>query len=241
MIENKLDILALGVHPDDVELGCGATILKHIALGYKVGICDLTQGELGSRGSGPLRLEEAEAARVYAGVEVRDNLGMRDGFFTNDEANKLKVIEIIRKYRPDIILANAVNDRHPDHGRASQLTYDACFLSGLSKIKTSIDGKPQEKWRPRKLLNYIQDYHIDPDIVIDVTGYIDRKIEFVLQYKSQFFDPNSKEDNTPISSPAFLASLKERASAHGRRIGVDYGEGFTCASYLGVGDVMKVL
>lgn len=241
MVETKVDILAIGVHPDDIELGCGATILKQIHLGYKIGFVDLTQGELGTRGNAQLRLQEAEKARIFGGVDFRENLGMKDGFFQNTTNNKLRIIEMIRKYQPEIVLANAVIDRHPDHGRASQLIYDAVFLSGLIKVETSLDGINQDPWRPRKLLNYIQDYDTTPDVVVNVSGFIDKKIEMVMQYSSQFFDPNSKEPQTPISSKAFIDGLKGRAIAHGRRIGVKYGEGFTCASYIGVEDIMKVL
>jgi len=241
MVKNKLDILAIGVHPDDIELGCGATVLKQIALGYKVGFLDLTQGELGTRGNAELRLQEAEAARAYANAEVRVNLGMADGFFQITPENKMKIIEVLRRFQPDVVLANATHDRHPDHGNACQLTYEACFLSGLSKIETSYNNQPQTKWRPRKIFNFIQDYDIKPDVVVDVSEYMDQKIELVLKYKSQFYDPNSIEDNTPISSPEFIDKLKGRAIEHGRRIGVRYGEGFTCRDFIGVEDVMKVL
>jgi len=241
MVKNKLDILAIGVHPDDIELGCGATVLKQIALGYKVGFLDLTQGELGTRGNAELRLQEAEAARAYAKAEVRVNLGMADGFFQITPENKIKIIEVLRRFQPDVVLANATHDRHPDHGNACKLTYEACFLSGLSKIKTSYNNQPQTKWRPRKIFNFIQDYDIKPDVVVDVSEYMDQKIELVLKYKSQFHDPNSTEDNTPISSPEFIDKLKGRAIEHGRRIGVRYGEGFTCRDFIGVEDLMKVL
>jgi len=241
MVEQKLDILAIGVHPDDIELGCGATVLKQINLGYKVGFLDLTQGELGTRGNAAIRLQESEAARAYANAAVRVNVGMADGFFQNTPENKMKIIEVIRRFQPDLVLANATLDRHPDHGNASKMTYEACFLSGLSKIETVYNNLSQAKWRPRKILNYIQDYDIKPDVVIDVTDYMDKKIELVLQYKSQFYDPNSKEDATPISSPEFIDKLKGRAIEHGRRIGVRYGEGFTCRDFIGVADVMDVL
>ncbi len=241
MVEQKLDILAIGVHPDDIELGCGATILKQIGLGYKVGLLDLTQGELGTRGSAALRLEESEAARAYANAEVRVNLGMADGFFQNTPENKMKIIEVIRRFQPDVVLANAIHDRHPDHGNACKMTYEACFLSGLMKIETTYNNQPQDKWRPRKILNYIQDYDMKPDIVVDVSDYMDQKIELVLKYKSQFYDPNSTEASTPISSPEFIDKLKGRAIDHGRRIGVKYGEGFTCRDFVGVADVMDVL
>lgn len=241
MVEQKLDILAIGVHPDDIELGCGATLLKQMHLGYKVGMVDLTQGELGTRGTAEIRLQEAEAARAYAKIPVRENLGMRDGFFEINPENKIKIIQVIRQYQPDIILANAVKDRHPDHGNASKLTYEAAFLSGLVKIETELNGVKQTPWRPRKLFNYIQDFDIEPDIVVDVSDFMDAKVEFVKQYKSQFFDPNSEEPSTPISSEAFIQNLYGRARVHGRRIGVTYGEGFTCSTLIGVEDIMGVL
>ncbi|MDA8692740.1 bacillithiol biosynthesis deacetylase BshB1 [Saprospiraceae bacterium] len=241
MVKEKLDILAIGVHPDDIELGCGATILKQISLGYKVGFLDLTQGELGTRGTAEIRIKEAEAARAYANADVRVNLGMKDGFFQNTPENKLKIIEVVRRFQPDVVLANATHDRHPDHGNASKLIYEACFLSGLSKIITTYNNESQPKWRPRKILNYIQDYDIKPDVLVDVTDFMDKKVELVLQYKSQFYDPNSTEDDTPISSPEFIDKLKGRAIEHGRRIGVRYGEGFTCRDFIGVEDIMDVL
>jgi len=238
----KLDILAIGVHPDDIELGCGATVLKQINLGYKVGFLDLTQGELGTRGSAKIRLEESEAAKAFAGALVRENLKLADGFFRNDHASKIKIIEIIRKYQPDIVLANAIKDRHPDHGKASKLVYDACFLSGLVKVVTLDENdQKQDKWRPRKLLNYIQDMDLVPDIVIDVTGYIEKKVELVLHFKSQFYDPDSNDIETPITSPEFIQNLTGRAINHGRRIGVQHGEGFTCETLVGIDDITKLL
>jgi len=235
----KLDILAIGVHPDDVELGCGGTILKQVDLGYKVGIVDLTKGELGSRGSITIRKTEATAAMKYAKVSARENLGMADGFFENNKANKLKLIKAIRKYQPDVVLANAISDRHPDHGRAAQLISEACYLSGLLKIKTKVSGKAQKHWRPRKVFHYIQDHHIEPQLVVDITGYLDKKMEMVQKFGSQFF--NGKGAETPISSKSFLESVRAKAIVHGRRIGVDHGEGFTCKEYIGVEDVIKVL
>ncbi len=237
----KVDILAIGVHPDDVELGAGATILKQIDLGYKVAIVDLTKGELGTRGSAALRMKEAKKAMKYAGVSFRENLSMADGFFENNKANKMKIIKAIRKYQPDIVLANALRDRHPDHGRASLLIRESCFLAGLVKVKTKVGNKNQAKWRPRKVFCYIQDHDIAPDVVIDVTGYMDRKIEFVQCYGSQFFSPDSKAPQTPISTQAFLDNLKGRAQSFGRRIGAEYGEGFTCEEYIGIGDLTQIL
>jgi len=242
MVEGmKLDLLAIGVHPDDVELGCGATLIKHIRKGYKAGIVDLTQGELGTRGSAALRLEEAEKARVFAGVSIRENLGMADGFFADDPSHQLEIVRIIRRYRPDIVLANAIRDRHPDHGRAAELVRKACFLSGLSKIETRDGGVIQEKWRPQRLYHYIQDYHIEPDLVIDVSEYLDDKFGMIMCFESQFYNPDSEEDETPISSRQFLDHLKGRAIDHGRRIGVKYGEGFTSDSYIGAHSLFDLI
>ncbi len=241
MVKQKLDILAIGVHPDDIELGCGGTVIKHIDLGYKVGLLDLTQGELGTRGSGPLRLKEAEDARKYAGALARENLGFADGFFVNDRQHKLEIIKVIRKYQPDIVLSNAMIDRHPDHGNASKLIGEACFLSGLMKIETEVNGVVQEKWRPRKVFNYIQDYHIEPNFVVDVSEQFERKMEMVLCFKSQFYDPGAGGVQTPISSKEFFDSLRGRALAHGRRIGVKYAEGFTSDAYIGVEDITTLL
>lgn len=240
-MKNKVDILAIGVHPDDVELGCGGTILKQISMGYSVAIVDLTQGELGTNGTAATRKKEAERARKYAGATARENLKMADGFFENNKANKLKLIKAIRKYQPDIVLANAISDRHPDHGRASLLISEACFLAGLTKIITKEGRTKQEKWRPRKVFHYIQDHHHVPDIVVDISGFMAAKIELVQCYDTQFHNPKKKNKATPISSAAFLETLTGRAVAHGRRIGVEHGEGFTCKEYVGVGDLMGVL
>lgn len=241
MVDQKLDILAIGVHPDDVELGCGATIIKHVDLGYKVGILDLTQGELGTRGNAVLRLEEAEKAKNYAGVLVRENLGLEDGYFQNDKSSKNALVKFIRRFQPDIILANAVRDRHPDHGRAAQLIKEACFLSGLEKIETVHNDNLQSKWRPRRIYHFIQDHYIEPDLVIDITDYLERKFEMIMCFESQFYNPDSKEADTPISSKQFMDHLRGRATDHGRRIGVDYGEGFTVESSVGTDDLFKLI
>lgn len=227
----KLDILAIGAHPDDVELGCGATIAKEIANGKKVGILDLTRGELGTRGSGEIRDQEAADAAKVLGAAVRENIALADGFFENNKESQLKIIEVIRKYQPEIVLCNAISDRHIDHGKGSKLTSDACFLSGLIKIETSVDGKSQEKWRPKFVYHYIQWHNLEPDVVVDVSGFIDKKCEAVFAYTSQFHDPNSKEGETPISSTTFKESINYRARDLGRLIGVDYGEGFTVERY----------
>jgi len=223
----KLNILAIGVHPDDVELSCGGTLLKQASLGHLTGILDLTEGQLGTRGTPKLRLQEAQDAAKILGVAVRENLGMQDGFFVNDKAHQLEIIKILRKYKPDIVLCNAIKDRHPDHGRAAQLVADACFLSGLAKIETEIDGKKQEPWRPKSVYHYIQAYYIEPDFVVDISNFHEQKMQAVFAYKSQFYNPNSNEADTFISSPEFLEFLKARNVDFGTIAGVKYAEGFT--------------
>ncbi|MEN9980736.1 MAG: hypothetical protein RL542_523 [Bacteroidota bacterium] len=230
----KLDILAFGAHPDDVELGCAGTILKEIAMGKTVGIVDLTRGELGTRGSADLRDQEAAAAAQILGVSVRENLRFRDGFFVNDEAHQLEVIQMIRKYQPEIVLCNAIEDRHIDHGKGSQLVSDACFLSGLMKIATQLDGQTQQVWRPKLVYHYIQWKDIKPDFVVDITGFTDKKVDSILAYRSQFYDPNSNEPESPITSKNFLESLNYRSRDFGRLVGVDHAEGFTVERYLAV-------
>ena len=224
----KLDILAFGAHPDDVELGAGATIAKEIANGKKVGIIDLTRGELGTRGSAKIRDAEASTAAKILGVSVRENLRFADGFFVNDKEHQLAIIKMIRKYKPELILCNAIDDRHIDHGKGSKLVSDACFLSGLIKIESKLDdGVLQEPWRPKLVYHYIQWKNINPDFAVDVSGYIEKKQEAILAYSSQFFDPKSDEPETPISSKNFVDSVNYRARDLGRIIGVEYAEGFT--------------
>lgn len=230
----KLDILAFGAHPDDVELGCGGTIAKEIALGKKVGIVDLTRGELGSRGSAEIRDKEAAAAAKILGVAIRENLNMRDGFFINDEQHQLAVIRVIRKYQPEIVLCNAIDDRHIDHGKGSKLVSDACFLSGLIKIETQYDGQKQQQWRPKAVYHYIQWKNISPDFVVDISNYNEKRVEAILAYSSQFYNADSTEPETPIATKNFLESLNYRAQDLGRLIGTDYAEGFTAERYLGV-------
>jgi bacillithiol biosynthesis deacetylase BshB1 len=230
----KLDILAFGAHPDDVELGCSGTILKEISLGKTVGIVDLTRGELGTRGSAEIRDQEASDAAKILGVSVRENLNMRDGFFANDEKHQLEIIKMIRKYKPEIVLCNAIDDRHIDHGKGSKLVSDASFLSGLLKIETVLDGEIQKPWRPKVVYHYIQWKNIEPDFVVDITGFTDKKIESILAYRSQFYDPNSKEPESPISSKNFLESLNYRSRDLGRLTGVEHAEGFTTERYLAV-------
>ena len=237
----KLDILAFGAHPDDIELGCGATIAKEVFLGKKVGIVDLTQGELGTRGSAELRMIEANNAGKILGVSVRENLGFADGFFTNDKKHQLEIIKMIRKYRPDIVLCNAIDDRHIDHGKGSKLVSDACFLSGLMKIETELEGKQQEKWRPKHVYHYIQWKNIEPDFVINVSGFINKKQAAVLAYSSQFYDPNSKEPESPITSKTFIESINYRARDLGRLIGVEYAEGFTSERYVAAENLSKLI
>lgn len=237
----KLDILVFGAHPDDVELGCGATIAKEISLGKKVGIIDLTRGELGTRGSADLRdIEAANAAKIL-GVSVRENLRFDDGFFTNDKKHQLEVIKMIRKYQPEIVLCNAIDDRHIDHSKGSRLVSDACFLSGLLKIETLLGGKEQEKWRPKQVYHYIQWKNIEPDFVVDVTGFIDVKEKAVMAYSSQFFDSNSSEPETPITSKNFIDSINYRARDLGRLIGVDFAEGYTSERYVAVENFDKLI
>ena len=237
----KLDILAFGAHPDDIELGCGATIAKEVSLGKKVGIVDLTRGELGTRGSAELRMIEANNAAKVLGVSVRENIGFADGFFTNDKKHQLEIIKMIRKYQPDIVLCNAIDDRHIDHGKGSKLVSDACFLSGLVKIETELEGKQQEKWRPKQVYHYIQWKNIAPDFVIDVTGFIHKKQAAVLAYSSQFYDPNSKEPESPITSKTFIESINYRSRDLGRLIGVEYAEGFTSERYVAAENLSKLI
>ena len=237
----KLDVLAFGAHPDDVELGCGATIAKEISLGKKVGIVDLTRGELGTRGSAVLRDKEAANAAKILGVSIRENLAFADGFFLNDKVHQLEIIKMIRKFQPEIVLCNAIDDRHIDHPKGSNLVSDACFLSGLLKIETEVEGKQQEKWRPKLIYHYIQWKNIEPDFVIDVTGFIDKKTESVLAYSSQFYDPKSNEPETPITSENFIDSINYRARDLGRLIGVDYAEGFTSERYVAIENLDKLI
>ena len=237
----KLDILAFGAHPDDVELGCSGTIAKEISLGKKVGIIDLTRGELGTRGSVAIRDEETQKATQILGISIRENLNMRDGFFVNDEKHQFEIIKMIRKYRPDIVLCNAIDDRHIDHGKGSKLVSDACFLSGLRKVETSIDGIVQEAWRPKVVYHYIQWKNIEPDFVVDISEFFDVKTASILAYGSQFYDPNSNEPVTPIATKNFLESIHYRTQDFGRIIGVEYAEGFTVERYLAVNSLSDLI
>jgi bacillithiol biosynthesis deacetylase BshB1 len=237
----QVDILAIGAHPDDVELGCSGTILKHIAAGYSAGIIDLTKGELGTRGSVKSRMEEVKASSKILAVKHRENLAFKDGFFTNDKQHRLELIRIIRKYRPAIVLGNSVYDRHPDHGTAAALIRDACFLSGLSKIETKLNGKKQTAHRPKAVYHYIQALHVVPDLVVDITNHFETKLKAILAFKSQFYNPKSDEKNTFISSPEFLEFVKARALHFGVPAGVKYAEGFTANRTIGVNDLMKLI
>ena len=230
----KLDILAVGAHPDDVELGCGATIAKEVSLGSKVGILDLTRGELGTRGNAKIRDKEAANAAEILNVAVRENVGFDDGFFINDKQHQIEIIKIIRKYKPEIVLCNAIDDRHIDHSKGSKLVSDACFLSGLLKIETTVSGEKQKAWRPKHVYHYIQWKNLEPDFVVDVSGFIETKLKAVKAYSSQFYNPNSKEPSSPISSENFINSITYRAQDLGRLIGVDHAEGFTTERYVAV-------
>lgn len=231
----KLDLLAFGVHPDDIELSCAGTLMAAIAEGKKAGVIDLTQGELGTRGTIETRRVEAANAAKVMGLHVRENLKMADGFFKNDEAHQRMVIQSIRKYQPEIVLCNALEDRHPDHGRSSELVEDAAFLSGLRKIETlDENGEPQAAWRPKYVFHYIQDRFIQPDFVFDISPFHERKIEAILCYTTQFNSPGTDEPQTYISSPQFLDVVKSRALMFGKRIGVDYAEGFISKKIIGV-------
>ncbi|MDB5229823.1 MAG: bshB1 [Chitinophagaceae bacterium] len=229
----KLYILAFGVHPDDVELGCAGTILALKEQGKKVGIVDLTRGELGTRGNAETRKQEAAAAAASLNVDIRENLEMADGFFQNDEIHLRKVITAIRKYQPEIILCNAPEDRHPDHGRSAKLVADAAFLSGLVKIETVVNNEAQKPWQPAYVFHYIQDRFLKPDFVFDISSYFEKKMEAVLCYKTQFYNPTLGEPETYISSPEFLETVKARALSLGKRVGVKYAEGYITKKTIG--------
>ena len=236
----KLDILAFAAHPDDTELSCAGTLASQIAAGHKVGVVDLTRGELGSRGTPEIRDQEAQASAEILELSVRENLGLEDGFFQNDKPNQLIVAKTIRKYRPDVILANAVKDRHPDHARGAKLVEDANFLSGLSKIEIEDSGELLAPWRPRAVYHFIQSQFLQPDFVVDVSEYWDIKMEAVRAFKSQFYDPNSKEPETYISSPEFMKMIESRGKELGHSIGARYGEGFTVSRNIGVKDLLDL-
>jgi bacillithiol biosynthesis deacetylase BshB1 len=240
-MNNQVDILAFGAHPDDVELGCAGTIAKEISLGRKVGLIDLTEGELGTRGSVEIRYKESAKASEILGISFRENLKMRDGFFKNDEEHQMEVIKRIRKYRPKIVLSNAIEDRHIDHGKGAKLVSDACFLSGLKRIETVLDGEKQEVWRPNVVYHYIQWKDLKPDFVVDITGFMDKKVQAIMAYDSQFYNPNTNDSVTPIATKNFLDSIKYRSQDLGRLIGTDYAEGFTVERYLAVNSLEDLI
>lgn len=237
----KVDILAVGVHPDDVELSVSGTLAVQKKLGYSFGILDLTQGELGTRGTPEIRLKEANEAALIQGAMFRVNLGFRDGFFTGTESEKLEIVKVIRAAQPDIIIANATYDRHPDHGRSAKLVYDAWFLAGLKSIETHIDGDVQERWRPRVIYHYIQDYIVPPDVVVDISDTFDIKMKSIQAFRSQFYDPNSEELDSPLTNKDFFDQVEGRARSLGRQIGVEYGEGLTAPRYVGVRNLSDLL
>jgi bacillithiol biosynthesis deacetylase BshB1 len=231
----KLDVLAIGVHPDDVELGCSGTLINEVKRGKKVGIVDLTEGELGTRGTVETRYNEAtEAARII-GASARENLKMRDGFFKNDEAHQLKVVQVLRKYQPEIVIGNILEDRHPDHGRAGNLIYDACFLSGLKQVQTVDEqGNEQGKWRPKYLLHFLQDRFYEPDVIVDITDVFEQRMVSIKAYTTQFHNPGSNEPETYISNSGFMDAIIARARLLGKRIGVQFAEGFVSKKSIGI-------
>ncbi|MBJ6117930.1 bacillithiol biosynthesis deacetylase BshB1 [Pontibacter sp. BT310] len=238
----KLDILIFAAHPDDAELGCSGTIVAHIAACKKVGIVDLTRGELGTRGTPETRAAEAKAASEILGLSVRDNLDLADGFFVNDKVHQLKVVEKIRQYKPELVIMNAIHDRHPDHAKGSKLVSESCFLSGLKMIETTgPDGEKQEAWRPKAVYHYIQDRYIKPDVIVDITPFWEKKLESIRAFKSQFYNPADSSENTYISSPEFMEFLEARAKEFGHAIGVTYGEGFTVERHIGVKNLFDLI
>ena len=236
----KLDILVFAAHPDDAELACSGTILRQVALGYKVGIVDLTRGELGTRGTAEIREQEAADSSKILGLSIRENCGLSDGFFENNKTSQLALIKFIRKYQPEVVLGNAPEDRHPDHGRAGKLIEDACFLSGLRKIETDFDGGSQEEWSPRQFFHYIQDRYINPDFVVDVTPYWETKVAAIKAFKTQFYNPESEEPETYISSGDFFQFIEARSREIGHQIGATHGEGFVKSKQIGISDIMKL-
>jgi len=236
----KLDILVFAAHPDDAELGCSGTIASHVAFGHKVGVVDFTQGEMGTRGTPELRLLEADASSKILKLSVRENLGFKDVYFKNDEAHQLKLIEMIRKYKPELVLANAVSDRHPDHGKGSNLATTACFMSGLRKIETYLNGVQQELWRPKFVYHYIQNNYVEPDFVMDITPFWQTKIDSILAFQSQFYDSSSEEPMSFISDPEFLPFIEARAREFGHKILTKYGEGFTVERMIGTDNLFEL-
>nr|WKN36350.1 bacillithiol biosynthesis deacetylase BshB1 [Tunicatimonas sp. TK19036] len=238
---NKVDILVISAHPDDAELSCGATVAKQVAQGKTVGLVDLTRGELGTRGTIDIRAQEAEAGRKIMGAAFRENLGLADGFFANDQAHQLEIIKAIRHYQPEIVLTNTIHDRHPDHGRAATLVRDACFYSGLRKISTLRDQQEQEAWRPKQVLHFIQSQYVQPDIVIDVSEHWETKMEAIRAFRSQFLAEEGNEPQTYLTTPLFLNFIEARGKELGHSIGVAYGEGYTVNRQIGVKDLWDLL
>lgn len=236
----KLDILVIAAHPDDAELGCSGTIAAHVAKGLKVGIVDLTQGEMGTRGTPEIRLQESAAAAEILGLAARENLGFADVFFLDDKAHQHELIKIIRKYQPEIVLSNAISDRHPDHGKAASLATNACFMSGLRKIETSLGEISQDPWRPKFVYHYIQNNYIEPDFIFDISDYWETKVASILAFRSQFYDPSNQEPASFISSPEFLPFIESRSRELGHRIMTKYGEGFTVERFIGVTDLFDL-
>ncbi len=236
----KLDILVIAAHPDDAELSAGGTIIANVAKGRKVGIVDLTRGEMGTRGTPEIRLKEAAAAAEIMGVTLRDNLEFEDAFFTNDREHQLAIVRKIRAYQPELVIANAVSDRHPDHGKGSALISQACFISGLKRVETEVDGVQQEAWRPKNVYHMIQSNFIDPDFVVDVSDHWEKKMAAVRAYKSQFFDPDNKEPDTFISTPAFMNLIESRGVEMGQPVGFSYAEGFTIEKRMGIKDLFEL-
>ena len=237
----KLDILVFAAHPDDAELSCSGTIISHIKQGKKVGMVDFTKGELGTRGNPEIRMQEARQAAEILGLSVRENLAFEDIYFKNDKEHQLEIVKMIRKFQPEIVLANAVEDRHPDHPRASQLVVQSCFMAGLKMIGTKLDGATQSAWRPGAIYHYIQSNFIKPDVIVDVSEHWEQRMASVRAFKSQFFDPNSKEPETFISSAQFMELLVARATEFGKSIGVKYGEGFTVDKNIGVSSLFDLI
>ncbi|MEO1050668.1 MAG: bacillithiol biosynthesis deacetylase BshB1 [Bacteroidota bacterium] len=237
----KLDMLAIAAHPDDIELSCSGTLLTHLDKGKKVGVLDLTRGEMGTRGTPETRMEEAEASSKILGLTVRLNLGFEDAFFKNDLDHQLKIIKVIREYQPAVVLANAVRDRHPDHGKAADLVRTACFLSGLKKVETDINGEAQTAWRPKNVFHYIQSVHLQPDFIVDVSPFWEKRMDSVRAFKSQFHDPNNSEPDTYISSPEFMKMIEARGKEFGHAIGVNYGEGFMVNRPIGVSSMFDLI
>ena len=237
----KLDILAIAAHPDDIELACSGTLASHRDKGYRVGILDLTQGEMGTRGTPEIRLQESEASAKILGLNARENLGFKDIYFKDDLDHQVAIARVIRKYQPEIVLANAVEDRHPDHGKGGSLASHACFISGLRKLETEMDGVSQAPWRPKFIYHYIQNQYLEPDLVVDVSDYWEIKKDSILAFKSQFHDPDSKEPESFISSPEFLDFIEARSRELGHKINVKFGEGFTVERVAGVKDLFDLI